>query len=71
MGLNSGFKGVNVAVPALKVIHVEDVQKVQQHQKCMCVLLALLVCCNPRAACLRQKRYFVFLFSAEIMHHSV
>jgi hypothetical protein len=40
MGFNSAFKGLrnglpslNVAVPALKMMHVKDVQKVQQYQK--------------------------------------
>jgi hypothetical protein len=33
MGLNSGLKGLNVAVLALKMIRVKDVQKVQHHQK--------------------------------------
>jgi hypothetical protein len=28
-----GDSRLNVAVPALKMIHVKDVQKVQQHQK--------------------------------------
>jgi hypothetical protein len=28
----------------------------------MCVLLALLVCCNPRTPFLRQNRYFVSFF---------
>jgi len=27
MGFNSAFKGLNVAVPTLKMIHVKDVQK--------------------------------------------
>jgi len=31
--LRNGLPSLNVAVPALKMIHVEDVQKVQQHQK--------------------------------------
>jgi hypothetical protein len=31
--LINGLQGLNVAVPALKLIHVKDVQKVQQHQK--------------------------------------
>jgi len=31
--LRSGLPSFNVAVPALKVIQVKDVQKVQQHQK--------------------------------------
>jgi len=38
--LRNGVPSLNVAVPALKMIHVKDVQKVQQHQKSlnnMCV----------------------------------
>jgi hypothetical protein len=31
--LRNGLLSLNVAVPALKMIHVKDVQKVQQHQK--------------------------------------
>jgi hypothetical protein len=31
--LNNGLPSLNVAVPALKMSHVKDVQKVQQHQK--------------------------------------
>jgi hypothetical protein len=31
--LRNGLSSLNVAVPALKMIHVKDVQKVQQHQK--------------------------------------
>jgi len=31
--LRNGLPSLNVAVPALKLIHVKDVQKVQQHQK--------------------------------------
>jgi hypothetical protein len=31
--LRNGLPCLNVAVPALKMIHVTDVQKVQQHQK--------------------------------------
>ena len=31
--LRNGLPSLNVAVPALKMIHVMDVQKVQQHQK--------------------------------------
>jgi len=31
--LRNGLLRLNVAVPALKMIHVKDVQKVQQHQK--------------------------------------
>jgi len=31
--LTNGLPSLNVAVPALKMIHVKDVQKVQQHQK--------------------------------------
>jgi len=31
--LRNGLPSLNVAVPALKMIHVKDVQKVQQHQK--------------------------------------
>jgi len=31
--LRSGLLSLNVAVPALKMIHVKDVQKVQNHQK--------------------------------------
>jgi len=31
--LRYGLPSLNVAVPALKMIHVKDVQKVQQHQK--------------------------------------
>jgi hypothetical protein len=30
--LRNGLPSLNVAVPALKMIHVKDVQKVQQHQ---------------------------------------
>jgi transposase len=33
MVLDDGLPSLNVAVPALKMIHVKDVQKVQQHQK--------------------------------------
>jgi len=33
MGFNSEFKGLNVAVPALEMIYVKDIQKAQQHQK--------------------------------------
>ena len=29
----NGLPSLNMAVPALKMIHVRDVQKVQQHQK--------------------------------------
>jgi len=44
MGFNSEFKGLNVAVPALKMIHVKDVQKVQQHQKSLnkCTIRVML-----------------------------
>jgi len=31
--LRNGLPSLNVAVPTLKMIHVKDVQKVQQHQK--------------------------------------
>jgi len=31
--LRNGLPSLNVAVPALKIIHVKDVQKVQHHQK--------------------------------------
>jgi hypothetical protein len=31
--LRNGLPSLNVAVPALKMIHVKDVQKVQQRQK--------------------------------------
>jgi hypothetical protein len=31
--LRNGLPSLNVAVPALKMIHVKDVKKVQQHQK--------------------------------------
>ena len=31
--LRNGLPSLNVAIPALKMIHVKDVQKVQQHQK--------------------------------------
>ena len=31
--LRNGLPSLNVAVPALKMIHLKDVQKVQQHQK--------------------------------------
>jgi hypothetical protein len=31
--LRNELPSLNVAVPALKMIHVKDVQKVQQHQK--------------------------------------
>ena len=31
--LRNGLPNLNVAVPALKLIHVKDIQKVQQHQK--------------------------------------
>jgi hypothetical protein len=31
--LRNGLPSLNVAVPALKMIHVKDVQKVQHHQK--------------------------------------
>ena len=31
--LRNGLPSLNVAVPALEMIHVKDVQKVQQHQK--------------------------------------
>jgi hypothetical protein len=31
--LKNGLPNLNVAVPALKMIHVKDVQKVQQHRK--------------------------------------
>ena len=31
--LRNGPPSLNVAVPALKMIHVKDVQKVQHHQK--------------------------------------
>jgi len=31
--LKNKLPSLNVAVPALKMIHVKDVQKVQQHQK--------------------------------------
>jgi hypothetical protein len=31
--IKSGLPSLNVAVPALKMIHVKDVQKVQQQQK--------------------------------------
>jgi len=43
MGFNSGFKGLNVAIPTLKMIHVNDVQKVQQHQKSLskCTIMVL------------------------------
>jgi hypothetical protein len=30
--LRNGLPSLNVAVPALQMIHVKDVQKVQQHQ---------------------------------------
>jgi hypothetical protein len=31
--LRNGLPSLNVAVPALKMIHVKEIQKVQQHQK--------------------------------------
>jgi hypothetical protein len=31
--VRNGLPSLNVAVPALKMIHVKDIQKVQQHQK--------------------------------------
>jgi hypothetical protein len=31
--LRNGLPSLNVAIPALKMIHVKDVQKVKQHQK--------------------------------------
>jgi len=31
--LRNGLSSLNVAIPALKMIHVKDVQKVQHHQK--------------------------------------
>jgi hypothetical protein len=31
--LRNGLPSLNVAVPTLKMIHVKDVEKVQQHQK--------------------------------------
>ena len=31
--LRNGLPSLNMAVPALKMIHVKDIQKVQQHQK--------------------------------------
>jgi hypothetical protein len=31
--LRDGLPSLNVAVPAFKMIHVKDVQKVQHHQK--------------------------------------
>jgi len=31
--LRNGLPSLNVAIPALKMFHVKDVQKVQQHQK--------------------------------------
>jgi hypothetical protein len=31
--LRNGLPSLNVAVPALKLIHVKDIQKVQHHQK--------------------------------------
>jgi len=31
--LRNGLPNLNVTVPVLKMIHVKDVQKVQQHQK--------------------------------------
>jgi hypothetical protein len=31
--IRNGVQSLNVAVPALKMIYVKDVQKVQQHQK--------------------------------------
>jgi len=31
--LRNVLPGLNVAVPALKMIHMKDIQKVQQHQK--------------------------------------
>jgi len=31
--LRNGLPSLNLAVPALKLIHVKDVQKVHQHQK--------------------------------------
>jgi len=31
--LRNRLPSLNVAVPALKMIHMKDVQKVQQHQK--------------------------------------
>jgi len=31
--LRNGLPNLNVAVPALKMIHVKDIQKMQQHQK--------------------------------------
>jgi hypothetical protein len=37
--LRNGLPSLNVAVPALKMIRVKDVQKVQEHQLCLLVLL--------------------------------
>jgi hypothetical protein len=31
--LRNGLPSVNVAIPALKMFHIKDVQKLQQHQK--------------------------------------
>jgi hypothetical protein len=31
--LRNGLPSLNVVIPALKMIHVKDVQRVQQHQK--------------------------------------
>jgi hypothetical protein len=33
--LTNGLPSLNVAVPALKMIHVKDVQKVHHHQKAL------------------------------------
>jgi len=39
--LRNGLPSLNVPAPALKMIHVKDVQKVQQHQKSLnkCTIL--------------------------------
>ena len=31
--LGNGLPNLNVAIPALKIVHVKGVQKAQQHQK--------------------------------------
>jgi hypothetical protein len=31
--LRNGLPSLNVAIPALKMIHVKDVQKIQKHQE--------------------------------------
>jgi len=36
--LRNGLPSLNVAVPALKMIHAKDVQNVQEHQLCLLVL---------------------------------